>query len=498
MSPFRLPFVRRSARNLFLTIAGWCVVAISSAATPPNILFILTDDQGSQTLSCYGNRHVETPHLDALARDGMRFTAAYATPQCTPTRASLLTGQHTARNRLWHVLPWYGTPWAPVTEPAFQENLPRDTFTLPKGLRAAGYVTGIIGKWHLTRNEDGDYNGLKPAAGAHYGFDFVAPTPTTSANDGDKHVRLFTDHAIEFIERHRDQRWFLYLAHHTVHNRVVAPAELVAAQRARGAPESGLHNATYLAALQHLDNEVGRLLARLDELRLRENTLVVFVSDNGGVHEVYDVEPFTTGPGTATTLAVRERQFDNAPFRAGKGSPYEGGLRVPCLVRWPAAIKGGAVNDTPVHAIDWLPTLFEVAGARAPASHPVDGVSLAPLLRGEAIASRALFWHLPLYDLRWGATPCSVVRDGDWKLIEYFGDRVDAEGRYRAGAHLELFNLADDIGERNNLAARQPERAAALQRQLRGWLKSLGAEIPTTNPRHDPARALKEVKVKPW
>jgi uncharacterized sulfatase len=482
-----------------VAITAFCGSLFASEAKP-NILFILTDDQGWATLGCYGNTAVPTPHLDRLAAEGARFTAAYVLPQCTPTRAALLTGQHTARTGLWHVLanPWYGYPWAPVREPAYREGLPRDWFTLPKGLRDAGYVTGMAGKWHLTGNADGDYVAVNPDAADAFGFDYVAPRGPGSQNAGDKHVDFLTDAAIDFIRSQGDKPWFFYLAHHTVHNVVSAPEALVEKQRARGAPERGPKNATFLAALEHLDNSVGRLMTALDELKLRERTVVVFLSDNGGVSHLYDAKPFTEGPGTDTRLRISGEEFPNAPLRGTKGSAYEGGIRVPCLVRWPGKVPAGRVIETPVHAIDWLPTFFELAGAHSPAEHRLDGVSLAPLLRGESEpAERALFFHLPLYDLRWGATPSAVVRRGDWKMIEHFGDRFDADGNYVPGHHVEIFNLRDDLGESQNLAAREPLRVKSLVEELHAFLRECGAEIPGANPHHDSSRPFKEAHEKP-
>lgn len=483
----------------FLFAAG-CFADVAASDGKPNILFILTDDQGRQSLGCYGGTKVATPHLDRLARDGMLFTDAYVTPQCTPTRASFITGQHTARNGLWHVIGWYGYPWAPVAEPAFAEQLPRDAFTLPKGLRAAGYATGMAGKWHLTNGTDGNYVRLNESAAEAYGFDYVAPPGPGTIGEGDKWVNHLTDEAIGFIERNRERPWFFYLAHHTIHSVVTAPPELVAQFRAAGAPEQGMHNAVYLAALKHIDDSVGRLLAKLDELGERNETLVVFLSDNGGVAETYDADDFTRGAGGGLTrLRVDREEYDNDPLRAGKGSPYEGGIRAPCIVRLPGVVEAGSRCETPIHVIDWLPTLLDVAGATAPAAHVIDGVSLVPLLRGGEIAPRPLYWYLPLYDLRWGATPCAVVRDGDWKLIDYFGDSFDADGNYVPGARTELFNLADDLGESTDLASQQPERAAALRDRLRDWIRSVPATVPAANPHYDPARSLCETKEKqPW
>ena len=474
--------------------------AQAAAPTKPNILFILTDDQGWPSLSSYGNRLVATPHLDGLARDGVRFTDAYVMPQCTATRAALLSGQHTARNGMWHVIPWYGSPWAPVTEPAFREQFPRDAFNLAKGLRTAGYRTGIAGKWHLTRNADGDYVSLKPEAGPAYGFDFVAPHGSGSHNAGDKWVDHLTDQAISFMDTNRGRPWFFYLSHHTLHNTVSAPADLVAKYRARGAPEKGLGNAMYLAAIEHLDRSVGRLLARLDELNLREKTLVVFLTDNGGIDTTWAPPAWNNDPlDGSVPLREREQQFDNAPLRSGKGSAYEGGIRVPCIVRWPGVTRAGHVSAEPIHVVDWLPTLLAAANGKAPANYPIDGIDLRPSFAGKPLPERALYWYLPLYDLRWASTPSAVIREGDWKLIEHFGDSFDENLNYQLGRKLELFNLRTDLGESDNRATAESQRAARMSAQLHAWIKSIPAEIPGPNPHTVPSKRFLETKEKqPW
>ena len=483
-------------------LAGWVVIVLvnTALAAPqrPNILLILTDDQGWPTLGSYGGAHVATPHLDRLAEEGMRLTDAYVMPQCTPTRASLLTGQHTARNGMWHVIGWYGYPWAPVGEPTFREQLSRETFTLAKGLRAAGYATACIGKWHLTNNADGHYVHLRQAAATHYGFD-VSPDPPHLKyhQEGDKGVGWLTDQAISFMTERRDEPWFVYLAHHTIHGPVVAPEEIVARYRDRGAPEEGLFNASYLAAIETLDTSVGRLLKAVDESGQRNETLVVFLSDNGGVHEVYDPFQFRAPAGPVQRLRVTRREYSNAPLRAGKGSPYEGGIRVPCLVRWPGIVEPGSVVSTPVHVVDWLPTLLAAGRATVPATHAVDGVNLIPLLRGGMLPPRALYWYLPLYDLRWGGTPCAVIREGRWKLIHFFGDRVTADGTYAAGEAVELYDLENDLGERRDLSKTRPEVTARLIERLDKWMMSIPAERPGPNPHFDPAQSLWETREKP-
>lgn len=470
-----------------------------SDVTQPNILFILTDDQGWPTLGSYGNRYVATPHLDRLARRGMRFTDAYVMPQCTPTRAALLTGEHTARNGMWHVIGWYGSPWARVSEPMFREHLDPADCRLPRLLQAAGYRTGMAGKWHLTNNEHGHYVFLKPKSASHFGFDYVAPAGEGSQNEGDKWVDHLTQAASEFIERHRGRPWFFYLSHHTLHGKVAAPEPLIQKHLKQGAPATGLHNATYLAAIEHLDASVGRLLNKLDELELTQQTLIVFLSDNGGVDTSYNLPEWDEAPlDGSQPLTARLQEFDNAPLREGKGSVYEGGIRVPCLVAWPGVIQPGSACDTPIHVVDWLPTLCAAAGRRDDRKSR-DGVDLTPLFRGETIPDRPLYWYMPLYDLRWASTPAAIIREGDWKLIEYFGDWYDDNQRYHIGQRSELYNLRQDMGESNNLAAIEPKRTASMERKLHAWMRSIPVPIPGPNPHYAPTRALLETKEKqPW
>ncbi len=489
----------RLAFLVCVTIASFAAAsdarAQSDSQPTPNILFILTDDQGWSSLGSYGNELVPTPNIDRLAAEGMRFTDAYVMPQCTPTRAALLTGQHTARNGMWHVIGWYGSPWARMTEPAFVENLPPEKCYLPHRLRKAGYRTGMAGKWHLTNNAAGHYVFLKQQAASDFGFDFVAPPGQGSQNEGDKWVNHLTDSACSFIEDNKDRPWFFYLSHHTLHGKVAAPEALVQKYLDAGAPPEGMHNATYLAAIEHLDDSVGRLLQKLDDLKLRENTLVVFLSDNGGVDTSYALPEWSDQPlDGSEPLKPRLQEFDNAPLREGKGSAYEGGIRVPCIVRLPSVVTPGSINQTPIHVVDWLPTLLTLAGGVV--EPETDGVNLTPLFRGESIPERPLYWYLPLYDLRWASTPSAVIRQGKWKLIEYFGDRFDANQQYRIGQHSELFNLEDDLGETKDVAALHADRVNAMRGQLLGWIRSIPAEMPTQNVHHDEAKAFQETKEK--
>lgn len=449
-----------------LTLVCLLFAACSTKSSPPNILFILIDDMGYTGPSAFGNQHVPTPHIDSLAREGMKFTAAYVQPQCSPTRAALLTGQSTARTNMWHVVGNYGYPWAPLLEPEHVDNLPRDLPTVARQLQQADYDTAIFGKWHLNRGEDTANGGLAPSAAQYYGFD-TADSIRHSETD-DKGVRALTDMAIDFIGAERPKPFFCLLSHFSVHTTVAAPRDVIDRYLEKGYPPAGpdqhegQYNATYLAMIDHLDAETGRLLTFLDERGQRDNTVVIFLSDNGGVL----------------------RCFDNGPMRNGKGTLYEGGVRVPLIVRWPGVVAPGSSTGAPVHAVDFYPTLAEIAGAPSPppSEHPLDGASFLPLLRGESREPRPIFWHAPLYDLRWGAKPGGAIRDGDYKLIEFF------EGG------TELYNLADDIGETNNLAEEEPQKHDELLTKLRAWRESLNARMPVRNPNHDPARADEQVR----
>jgi arylsulfatase A len=477
-----------------MTRRAFMAAGLVAATARPNILMILMDDMASRSLSCYGNPHVRTPHLDRLAAEGMRFTQAYVTPQCTPTRATFLTGQYTARHRMWHVIPWYGYPWARVAEPAYGESLPRTAFTLAKGLRAAGYATACLGKWHLTTGADGDYGTLRPEGAGHYGFDEGMARIPNDVMAADRGVNLLSEQAMGFMERHRARPWFCYLSHHAIHNVLAAPKELVRKYLDKGYPATGLNNATLLASMEHMDAGIGRVLRRLAELGLAERTAVVFMTDNGGIYQQYDPAPVRTADGWR--LRQRDVLFESTPLREGKGFAYEGGIRVPLIVRWPGVVKAGGECGQAVHIVDLMPTFFEMAGAKAPARYVMDGRSLVPVLAGGKLPRRALYWYMPLYDIRWAGTPCAVVLDGDYKLIEYFGDSFDAENgaAYRIGNRLELYNLRSDIGEKRDLAGVLPKVVARLRGQLHRWIETCGSPVPGLNPAYDPARALEETK----
>jgi arylsulfatase A-like enzyme len=418
------------------------------AADRPNIVLILADDLGINDLGCYGRKDHHTPQLDRLAKQGMRFTSACcAQPICSPSRAALLTGKAPARLHLTTYLPGRpDTKAQKVLHPTMRTHLPLEEKTLARVLKEAGYATACLGKWHL---------GGRGFGPAEHGFEVVFAgrgNTKPSATEGGKGEYALTARAEQFLAANRDRPFFLYLAHHSPHIPLAAKPELIHKNK-------GAFNPLYAAVVEALDDSVGKVLARLETLKLADRTIVLFTSDNGGLHvpELRDDAP-----------------THNTPYRAGKGFLYEGGLRVPLIVRWPGKVKAGAVSHTPVVNTDLLPTVCDLAGVKAPGG--LDGVSFAKLLLGQGEqASRTLFWHFPHYNNQ-GGRPGGAVRAGDWKLVEYYDtDRA------------ELYHLAGDPGEEKDLAGREPKRVAALRAKLAAWRRSVGAQGNRPNPDFDEA-----------
>lgn len=472
-------------RVVLIVLAG-VLSGYVHAAARPNVVFFLADDLGQRDLGSYGSPFYETPNLDRLAREGARFTDAYAACSvCSPTRASLMTGQWPQRTGVTDYIgaaqpeKWNRNT---ILLPApYSDRLSLQSPTLAKVLKAAGYATFFAGKWHLgpegwwPENQGFDVNqGGIDRGGPYGGNKYFSPYGNPRLTDGPEgeHLpdRLATETA-KFIEANQAKPFFAFLSFYSVHTPLMAREDLrkkyEEKRRRLGRTEQWgreherdvrvtQDHAVYAGMVEAMDLAVGKVLAKLDELGLRENTLVVFTSDNGGL---------STSEGWPTS---------NAPLRAGKGWMYEGGIREPLLLRWPAVVKAGMVISTPVSSPDFFPTLLEVAGAPPPAGQVLDGVSLVPLLRGGALPERALFWHYPHYGNQGGA-PCAAIRRGDWKLIQWFEDR-----------RVELFDLAADLGETNDLARQEPARAGALLNELRAWQREVGAKLPGVNPNYNP------------
>jgi arylsulfatase A-like enzyme len=438
----------KSGLVLLLLFVGGRYVAADAEADRPNIVLILADDLGINDLHCYGRDEHATPNLDQLAKDGVRFTCAYtAQPICSPSRAAIMTGLSPARLHLTNYLP--GRPDAPsqkLLNAIIAGQLPLEEVTIAEVLQKHGYATGLFGKWHL---------GNKGFGPEEQGFDvaFLAPgNSEPSATEGGKSEYAITRAAMEFIEANRAKPFFCYVPHHCPHIRLAAKPELIEKHQEAFSP-------TYAAMIETLDDAIGLILKQLDELDLTTKTIVIFTSDNGGLHVLESPE----SPAT-----------HNTPYRAGKGYVYEGGLREPLIIRWPGVIEPGSETDTPVVLSDLVPTLMEAAGLD-PAKEvgPLDSVSLMPLLKGKTLAPRDLHWHFPNYTNQ-GSRPAGAIRSENWKLIEHFED-----------GSVELFDLAQDVGESKNLAAEQPQRAAELLSKLQSWRKRIGAQTLAKNPEFD-------------
>lgn len=455
--------------------------------TPPNIVLMLIDDLGWRDISCCGSSFYETPNLDRLAVEGMRFTDAYAAcPVCSPTRASILTGRYPARVGITNWIGGHTT--GRLLDVPYLDHLPAEECCLARALRAGGYATWHVGKWHL---------GGRPFHPEDHGFEvnlggcswgsprrgYFSPwgiETLAEAEPGTYLTDQLTDLAVDLVQRRDGRPFFLNLWHYAVHTPIQAPAALVEKYRAKahrlgldrlqalepGEPFPCAHkrhqrvtrrrlqsDPTYAAMVEALDSNVGRLLRALDDAGVTDNTLVIFTSDNGGL---------ATAEGSPTC---------NAPLAEGKGWMYDGGVREPLLIRWPGVIRAGSVCTEPVISPDFYPTLLEAAQLPPQRQQHLDGISLMPLLREDGpFPQRAIFWHYPHYGNQ-GGTPGCAVRLGDYKLIEFFED-----------GHLELYDLRRDVSETHNLAAEQPARAAAMQRLLTDWRAQVHAKVPEPNP----------------
>jgi len=470
---------------LFLVAALVSNASLSScnsafAADRPNVILIVIDDMGWADLGCFGSKLHKTPNIDRLAAGGVRFTQGYAAcPVCSPTRAAIMTGKWPGRLHLTDWLPGRGDlPAQRLARPAFRQQLPLEEVTIAELLRDAGYATASIGKWHLggagfgPQQQGFDSNVAGDAGGSPPGY--FAPFARTNnagkttgrslvglddAPAGSYLTDLLNDATVRFIEQHRDQPFFLYLPHYTVHIPLQAQEELITRYPAGGDFRGQQNNPVYAAMIESLDEGIGRILAKLDELKLAENTIVIFTSDNGGLATL-------EGPHTPAT--------SNAPLREGKGFLYEGGIRVPLVIRWPAGIKPGQTTEQVASSVDLLPTLAELCGIKI--SHAVDGISLAAVLKGDraTVDRDAIYWHYPHYANQ-GGRPGGAVRAGDWKLIEF----------YETGRR-ELFNLKTDPRESKNLAAQEPARVQQLAALLDNWRRAVGAQMMTPNPGYRP------------
>ena len=458
-------------------------LSLRAADRAPNIVFILADDLGYTDVACFGSKYYETPNIDKLAAQGMKLTRHHHCQNCQPTRAALMSGQYAPRTGIYTVggidrFGWESRPLRPVDN---AQQLPLEKITIAQTMKQAGYATGMFGKWHLGE-KDAYHPGQRGfdeaivTMGKH--FDFKTQPPVEYPK-GEYLADFLTDKAVDFIQRHKDAPFFLYLPHYGVHSPHEAKEELISRFKDKP-PVGGHHSPVYAAMIASVDESVGRVMATLDELKLADNTVLIFASDNGGVGG-YAREGIKKGADIT----------DNAPLRSGKGSLYEGGTRVPFIVRWPGVTKPGSSSDVPTIHVDLYPTFADIGKATPPANQPLDGESLVPVFRDASASLKrdAIYQHFPGYlgagENTWRTTPVGLIEEGDWKLMEFFED-----GR------LELYNLKDDIGEQKNLATEMPEKTKELHAKMIAWREAIKAPMPTKNDQQTTAAPKKKGKGK--
>jgi len=459
-----------------LSIAVWCGCSRAPETRPPNIVLIVADDLGWTDLGVYGSGYYETPNVDRLAREGMRFSNAYANPNCSPTRAALLTGRYSPRTGIYTV----GS--GARGHEQFRKMIPAenvtdlalDEITFAELAKEVGYTTAHMGKWHMGKGEylpvrqGFDLNAGGNDSGSPRGG-YFAPYKNPQLPDGPEGEHLtgrLAEEAVAFITKNKDAPFLLYLPFYAVHTPIQGRPDLIEKYEAKQ-PVGEHRHPTYAAMVDAMDQAVGRVLATLDELGIADETAVLFYSDNGGL-----------GGYAAAGVDANIEVTSNAPLRGGKGMLYEGGIRVPLIVRWPGVVTAGSVSDALVGSIDLRPTLAEMIGADKIGTglpeREIDGASFLPVLQGQSGAARGpLYWHFPGYlEGRrnigaWRTTPGGAIRDGRYKLIEFF----------ETGS-IELYDLEADIGEQNDLAEAEPETAERLHGQLQDWRERLKAPMP--------------------
>jgi uncharacterized sulfatase len=437
------------------------------AKSKPNFLFILADDYGWSQLGCYGSQYYETPFIDRLARQGMKFTDAYAAcPVCSPTRASIMTGKYPARLHLTDFIAGGRFPYDKYKQPDWQKFLPLKEITFAEVLKTAGYKTASFGKWHLSIDK-------KPPKSLPYnpdkqGFDeyFVTYKPSSKDDpESDAHnVEIITEKSLEFLQNNKDNPFFLYVTHNTIHSPILAKKKLLEKYKNKPGANLPQNNPIVAAMIEDLDDSVGKLLAKLDELDIADNTIVVFFGDNGGL----------------------EKSAKQTPLRSGKANLYEGGIREPLIVRWPPVVQKGSACSEPVTSVDFFPTFLDIIDLKNKAPGSIDGLSLLPLLKQTGTLNReTIYWHYPHYHSS-SIGPGGAVRMGDYKLIEWFDETICGPSN-----RFELYNLKQDIAEQKDLSKKMPRKTEQLKKLLANWRKKVGAQMMTPNPNYDPQKAKK-------
>ena len=452
----------------------------ASAKPKLNVVLFLVDDLGWTDVECYGSNYYESPNIDQLAKQGMKFTDAYAACcVCSPTRASILTGKYPGRLHITHAIPIRGDLRLkgplPLIPANYTKNLPLEEVTIAEALKDAGYVSASIGKWHVCWDKgfypedqgfDLNVGGNNMGNPGDYFYPYQGAWRMTpehplirwnalpDGKPGEYLTDRLTDEAIAFIDKNRNRPFFLYLSHYAVHTPLQAKRRITAKYKKK--PKTKQHkNPTYAAMIESVDQSAGRVMKKLDKLGIADRTVIFFTSDNGGHGKITSAQP----------------------LRGNKGNFYEGGIRVPLIVKWPGVVAPGSECHAPVISTDFYPTILVMAGVPPRPRQHVDGESIVPLLtQGGALKRQSLYWHFPNY-IGAGhpnpATPCSAIRNGQWKLIEFLEDN-----------HVELYNLKEDLAEQNDLAAKMPDKAKELRGMLERWRKEADVQMPRPNPKY--------------
>ncbi|MDB4408678.1 sulfatase [Akkermansiaceae bacterium] len=460
-------------KSLFLALIS--LSATAAQASQPNIIFIFVDDLGWADVKCYGNDFIDTPRIDQLAKDGLRFTNFYASGAvCSPTRCAVQSGQNQVRIGITAHIPGHWRPFEKVITPQTTMALPLDTITVAESMQTSGYKTGYVGKWHLGTNPQfGPANqGYEFAAeinGAHLPGTYQTKNKKITQPKADQFRTDYETQLCEtFIRENKEKPFFLMLSPFQVHIPLAGKSELVEKYRARSAERNRkLPHPVYAAMVEEVDTMVGRIVDEIEAQGLTESTMIVFTSDNGGLYRRYD---------------YREHADDNvatqAPLKGEKGALHEGGIRIPTIVKYPGKVTAGTSCSELAISHDFYPTFIQAAEGHLPKTQTIDGYSLLPLFSAPdtKLQRKSLHWHYPHYH---HDRPASAIREHDWKLIEY----LDGSG------DIELYNLAEDLGEKKNLATEKKGRVADLKKKLHTWRTEVSARMPLPNPSYDPDRS---------
>ena len=467
---------------LVLTSALYGQKTVTNKATKPNIVMIMVDDLGGRDLPAYGNNFNEAPNIDKLRKQGVLFNNAYAAPVCSPTRASIQSGQYPARVGIFDFIPGHWRPFEEVTVPHHDvQHLPDEIVTIGGMIQASGYKTGYFGKWHLGNNT----NHLPDARGydkAHVyaGGGFYQPKflPAYKSNANKRLGALLTEMGIDFIKENKKEPFFLFISHYDVHVQLDADRILIDKYLKKKKDPDYASNAVYAAMIEHVDKSVGDLMQTLEEQGLADNTLFIFCSDNGGVDNRFDNVPLLGGLSKNVYPEGHPLRYvatSNAPLRAGKGTLYEGGVRVPLIVRWPGKIVPGSTSEALVSSVDYYPTFLEISKGKKPEKQVLDGISMVPILIANKFdPEREIFTHYPVYHHE---QPMSALRKGDWKIVE---NLVSGE--------FDLYNLKHDINEMTDLKFSFREKLETMKKALMKWQEATSAKRPVPNPDFDASK----------